>query len=130
MTMREEMDAILLQCGTTGVPQVWFRRAEAEAIFQAAYAAGQRAERDADLSAEARSEGFDNVAEYVASLKQSKATYFAERNSARDAYHRHREESEARGKLISIVLGLVGAGPGASVVHAVAAAIRNRKEQG
>ena len=77
----------------------------------------------AALTDEAIAEGYESVAEYVAALKQSSATYFAERNSARDAYRRHRDESEARGKLINIVLGLVDAPAGANVVQAVAAAL-------
>ena len=78
---------------------------------------------EAELLQEAQAEGFDSVAEYVANLKTSATTYFAERNSVRDAYRRHREESEARGKLINIVLGLVDAPAGANVVQAVAAAL-------
>lgn len=44
-----------------------------------------------DLSVEASAEGFESVADYVAYLKNAKDTYFAERNSARDAARRNRE---------------------------------------
>ncbi len=41
-----------------------------------------------DVLAEALAEGYDSIEGYVAALKQSSATYFAERNSARDAWRR------------------------------------------
>lgn len=83
----------------------------------------EAAEKMAKLLEEARSDGCESIREWIDSLKQSVGTYRLERNSARDAYRRHRDESEARGKLINIVLGMVGAPPGANVVMAVAAAL-------
>ncbi|ASC63636.1 hypothetical protein B9P52_04715 [Achromobacter denitrificans] len=53
-------------------------------------------ERAAELMEEARSEGHSSVAAYVDQLKTSAATYRQERNSARDAVARYREESTTR----------------------------------
>lgn len=62
-------------------------------------------EQAAELMEEARSEGHSSVAAYVDQLKTSAATYRQERNSARDAVARYREESTTRAPVADEPLG-------------------------
>lgn len=59
-------------------------------------AEGVPAQGDAELLAEAKSEGYESSLAYVQALKQHVATYQAERNSAREAYRRVRDKVEAQ----------------------------------